>query len=253
MKRVPFLLLPSLALFVAGAPAHAAPPGAELIDRSAGVLRIEAPRAQGGFALGSAVAVAPDKVVTNCHVTRDARAVAVVRGSVRWEAVSQSADVARDLCLLHVPGLAATPVTLGRAAALHAGEPVTALGFTGGFGMQRSEGEVIALHRHDGGHVIQSSNWFTSGASGGGLFDAQGRLVGILSFRLRGGNAHYFAAPVEWVAQMLAESERGNFRRIRPLSTAQRPYWQQSPAAQPAFLRAAAAPPSPRITDSPLP
>ena len=33
------------------------------------VLKLEVMRVQGGFSLGSGVVVAPEKIVTNCHVT----------------------------------------------------------------------------------------------------------------------------------------------------------------------------------------
>lgn len=220
--------------------AQAALDQADYVSIAASVLRVEAPRQRGGYALGSAVAVSPDQVVTNCHVTRDALAVHILRGGLRYPAASQSSDVSRDLCLLDVPGLDAKPVKLGRAAALAPGQPVTALGYTGGVGIQNSGGEVVQLHRHDGGRVIQSSNFFNSGASGGGLFDDEGRLVGILTFRLRGGQAHYFSAPVEWVLQMMKDSARGNFRQVMPLDTRQLPYWQAGPSQQPRFLQAAA-------------
>ena len=94
---------------------------------------------------------------------------------------------------------------------------------------------LFRSHRHDGAHVIQSSNWFSSGASGGGLFDEGGALVGILTFRLRGGEAHYFAAPVEWVQQMMA-SASGAATLSNPRAL---PYWQVPADAQPRFLRAA--------------
>lgn len=220
--------------------ARAALDQADYVSIAASVLRVEAPRQRGGFALGSAVAVSPDQVVTNCHVTRDALAVHILRGGLRYPAASQSSDVVRDLCLLEVPGLDAKPVQLGRAAALAPGQPVTALGYTGGVGIQNSSGEVVQLHRHDGGRVIQSNNFFNSGASGGGLFDDEGRLVGILTFRLRGGQAHYFSAPVEWVLQMMKDSARGNFRQVMPLDTRQLPYWQAGASQQPRFLQAAA-------------
>ncbi len=239
MKRLPSALL-MLAVALASAPARAALAQADYVALAASVLRVEVPRQRGGFALGSAVAVAPDQVVTNCHVTREATAVNVLRGGLRYPAASQASDVQRDLCLLEVPGLDATPVRLGRAMSLALGQPVTALGYTGGTGIQNSPGEVVQLHRHDGARVIQSSNFFNSGASGGGLFDDQGRLVGILTFRLRGSEAHYFSAPVEWVLQMMSENARGNFRRVVPLATAQLPYWQTSGAQQPRFLQAAA-------------
>jgi hypothetical protein len=185
------------------------------------------------------VAIAPDKVVTNCHVTREAQQIHVLRAGLRWPVQWQASDLSRDLCLLQVPGLEAQPATLGRAATLAIGQQVTALGYTGGLGIQNSAGEVVQLHRHDGGQVIQSTNWFSSGASGGGLFDDEGRLVGILTFRLRGGESHYYAAPAEWVAQMLSETQRGSFRKVMPLDGQPLPYWQAGPSAQPRFLKAA--------------
>lgn len=240
-------LLPALA--VPPQMAHAALDQAAYVSLAASVLRVEAPRPRGGYAFGSAVAIAPDKVVTNCHVTREAQQIHVLRAGLRWPVQWQASDLRRDLCLLQVPGLQAQPVTLGHAATLAIGQQVTALGYTGGLGIQNSAGEVVQLHRHDGAQVIQSTNWFSSGASGGGLFDDDGRLVGILTFRLRGGESHYFAAPVEWVLQMMKDSARGNFRQVMPLDTRQLPYWQAGPAQQPRFLQAAALAGSQRWSD----
>lgn len=235
MKPAPILLLAAAAAWPVAA---SVPDPARFVALAGSVLRIEAPRERGGFAMGSGVAVGPELVITNCHVTRDARDIAVVRGGVRWSVSAQAADVERDLCLLEVPGLQAPPVPLGHSSALAVGQPVAALGYTGGVGLQNSPGEVVELHRFDGAQVIQSNNWFTSGASGGGLFDGQGELVGILTFRLRGGAAHYFAAPVEWVRRLLDERQRDQFRRVMPLDTRWVPYWQAPAAAQPRFLRA---------------
>lgn len=230
------LLAFAAAGLVAAAPAAAAPDLERMVALAGSILRIEAPRPGGGFAIGSAVTVGPELVVTNCHVTREARRIEVVRGGVRWPADTQLSDAARDLCLLHVPGLRSPAVELGRAALLAPGQPVVALGYTGGVGIQNSAGEVQHLHRHDGGVVIQSSNFFNSGASGGGLFDEGGRMVGVLTFRLRGGERHYYAAPAEWVAQMVERAGRGELRPVAPLDRQPLPYWES--AAPPRFLQA---------------
>jgi serine protease Do len=210
-----------------------------LIGMSASVLKIETLRVQGGVSLGTGVVVAPERIVTNCHVTRDALKINVLRGDVRWQVDAQLSDIDRDLCLLHVPGLQAAPVALGQTDRMKPGQPVTALGFTGGLGMQNSRGEVLALHRFDGGRVIRSSNWFSSGASGGGLFDDELRLVGILTFRLRGGEAHYFAAPVEWLAVLLDASAQPGYREVAPEPSRRLAYWQRPLPDQPRFLTAA--------------
>lgn len=224
-----------LSLLICSPAALAAPDRAALVQLATSVWKIEVQRAQGGYSLGSGVAVASDQVLTNCHVTRDAQAVHVLRGGARWRAQAQAVDAEHDLCLLQVPGLAATAVALGRSSTLQAGQPVSAFGYTGGMELQHSQGEVVALHRLDGGRVVQSSNAFTSGASGGGLFDDDLRLVGILTFRLRGGAAHYFSAPVEWALPL----RDGRFTAVQPIAPDLLAYWQRPAALQPNFLRAA--------------
>lgn len=227
--------------FIAGLAATL--PTAAAVDRAAfmqlsrSVLQVEGVRSNGSLSLGSGVIVADGHIVTNCHVTRGAGEIFVVWGAMRWRATSQAADTGHDLCLLQVPKLPGEPVALAPTSELLSGQPVTALGFTGGIGIQNSPGEVVAVHRYDGGHVIQSTNWFTSGASGGGLFDDDLRLVGILTFRLRGGVAHYFAAPVEWVQRLLAD--RQAFHEIRPDLPGPPAYWERPLADQPPFLQAA--------------
>lgn len=225
-----------LGAVVACPPAHAEIDRAAFIRIAASVLKVEAVDAQGRFQLGSAVVVAPATVVTNCHVTRRAARIAVVKGGVRWNAPAQSSDVGRDLCLLRVPGLADTaPVPVAGSAALAVGQPVMAIGYTGGGGIQLSEGAVVALHRHDDARVVQSSNWFSSGASGGGLFNADGALVGILTFRLRGGAEHYFSAPVDWLRDRLRDDNA--FAAPQPLDGSA--FWEHPAPEQPYFLQAA--------------
>lgn len=209
--------------------------GAELVQVGQSIVKVEALRTQGGYSLGSGVVVAEDRVVTNCHVTRDAGQVNVLRGGLRYTAEAQASDTLHDLCVLAVPRLSAPAVALADQTP-QPGQSVSAIGFTGGLGLQHSPGQVVALHRYDGAQVIQSSNWFTSGASGGGLFTDTQQLAGVLTFRLRGGNAHYFSAPVAWLRPLLAE---GALQPIAPLQGQPQPFWEQPVAAQPRFLQAA--------------
>ncbi len=212
------------------------------MDRSAllklapSVLKIEAISAAGRYQLGSGVVVGDGRVVTNCHVTRNAERVHVVQHGVRWPATLQSADIHHDLCLLRVPRITGDVVPIARATTLKIGQPVMAIGYTGGVMLQLSEGAVVALHRWEGSKIIQSSNWFSSGASGGGLFNAEGELVGILTFRLRGGAAHYFAAPADWLVEQIGDDAR--YAAVGPLAGAS--FWELSPGEQPYFLQAAA-------------
>ena len=208
-----------------------------LIKLATSVLRVESIRTQGGYSLGSGVVIGADRVATNCHVTRDALQIAVLQGGLRLPAQRQQVDAYHDLCLLHVRGVDGNrAVAFGAPGQLAVGQPVTAVGHTAG-ALQSSLGVVLALHRMDSGSVIQTSNYFNSGASGGGLFDAEAKLVGILTFRLRGGTAHYFAMPAEWLARALPDIESA--RRIGPLGRDELAFWEQPTEAQPLFLRAA--------------
>lgn len=200
------------------------------------VLKLEATTRSGQFSLGSAVMIDRHTVATNCHVTRDAVVVRVLQYGLRHTATAQASDVGRDVCLLRVPGLEGEPAALGGAALLKSRDALLAIGHNYGQGIQFSEGTLVSLNRIDGGQVIRSSNWFTSGASGGGLFDAEGRLCGILTFRLRGGPEHYYSVPTEWITALAADE--GRFRPVSPVSG--QTFWELGAEQQAPFLRAMA-------------
>jgi len=198
------------------------------------VLRIEAARGEHGRnAMGSGVVIAAERVVTNCHVVRDAASVAVRSGTTRWQATARQAQPQSDVCILTVPGLDITPVDLGTADIPQIGNAVLALGYSGGFGLSPSTGEITAVHAFDGAYVIQTTAAFSSGASGGGLFDPQGRLVGLLTFRLLARGAYFFAIPVQWVARAAASEAVA----IAPIDGA-KSFWEGRPGELPYFLRA---------------
>ena len=155
--------------------------------------------AEGRFYLGSGVALPNGSIVTNCHVTQHAKRVEPFWGSSPARAESQRADVQHDLCLIQMPGLQVRPTEVASSKGLHVGDKVYAVGFNGGRRLTYEEGEVSELFPLDGGMVIRTTAAFSQGASGGGLFDAEGRLVGILTFFRVSGETAYFAVPVEWI------------------------------------------------------
>ena len=199
------------------------------------MFKLRALDASGGVRLGSAVLVAPGRLVTNAHVSRGAQRIELAAPGRTWVVVAQSCNRRRDLCLLQVPGLAGAVAPLRPASELDVGEAVFAAGYPEGGRLVRSRGEVKALHAYDAGQVIQTSAAFDAGASGGGLFDGHGRLVGVISFKSRRGGNFHFALPAEWVAAALevgADSE--------PPSGAESAFWEEDGERMPRFLRAAA-------------
>jgi serine protease Do len=208
---------------------------AAFVSVSGSVVRIEADREQGGLSVGSGVTIAPSTVVTNCHVTRDAAAIRISGGGNLWKVTGQYADGAHDLCFLRAPSWNGRPAVLGERESLQLGQPVAAIGFTGGTGRTLRFGRVQALHTLDGGRIIESDTAFTSGASGGGLFDASGALVGLLTFRMRGSGGSYFSLPVRWIRERLPGE--GQWTDIQPHPDTI-PFWQRDAETLPYFMRA---------------
>jgi serine protease Do len=203
---------------------------------SSSVVRVEAERQQGGLSVGSGVTVGPAIVVTNCHVIRDAATIRISGGGSLWEVTAQYADANHDLCFLRAPAWHGKPAVFGGPDFLQVGQAVAAIGFTGGTGRSLRFGRVRALHSLDGGRIIESDTAFTSGASGGGLFDASGTLIGLLTFRLRGSSGNYYSLPVRWISERLPTDDQ--WTDIHPLNDGP-PFWQRDVATLPYFLRAA--------------
>ncbi len=169
------------------------------------VLQIEVVHSHGRKTFGSGVLIAPERLLTNCHVLRDATRIRAIQGEASWPARVDRGDSYLDLCLLRLPGHPGTPPVIADAEASRVGQAVYAAGYSGGeFGV--SAGQIKGLYTCPcgGGEVIQTSARFDPGASGGGLFNAGGELVGILTFKSHEGGIFHFAIPVGWMRALRA-------------------------------------------------
>ncbi len=194
------LLLLGLWSWALGAFAHAP-------DWNTRVHKLVAARADGTTELGSAVPLGGERLVTNCHVLRQAVRIEVhVNGAV-MRAETGRRDAYRDMCFITLPGFTAPPMPMVEVGETRVGLEVAAAGWPGGE-LAVSPGRIIGLHHCecDGGRVIQTSAAFDRGASGGGLFDRQGRLVGILAFKAKVGGNFHFALPVGWLRHMVMDA-----------------------------------------------
>jgi Flp pilus assembly protein TadD len=150
-------------------------------------------------AFGSGVAVAPDQVVTNEHLTDGAKALRVRQGRNTWPATIAHLDADHDLAQLKVDGLKASPVRVRPSETLTVGERVYAIGAPEGLELTLSDGLVSGLRELGNARIIQTTAAISHGSSGGGLFDTEGRLIGITAFFVRKGQNLNFALPGEWV------------------------------------------------------
>lgn len=253
MRRtlLPANRLVALVLAVAGVlcvpAARAAPLDREhFLALTHSVGRVEARLDDGRIGVGSAITVARGVLVTNCHVTSNAVSIKVIGGGMSWAVTEQVADVPRDVCFLRAPEWPHPPVVLRGASPLRVGEDVSAVGFTA-MAMTLRTGTITALHAHEGAQIIETDTAFTSGASGGGLFDDEGALVGMLTFRMRGSTGHYFAVPMAWIRDRLPRERQ--WAQIAPLAKGARPFWAGELDQLPLFMRAASLEEQGRWTD----
>lgn len=157
---------------------------------------------------GSGIMAARERVVTNCHVVAEAEAVRVQHGGRSWAAVWSLQDPHRDLCALDVKGLIAPIVRVRGSETLAVGEQVYAVGNPLGFGLAVSAGNIAALPAYGGeARMVVTSAQISPGSSGGGLFDVEGRLVGITMATLSVGQSLNIALPAEAVPQLLARGK----------------------------------------------
>jgi len=155
---------------------------------------------------GSGVVIGKDRVVTNCHVLREADSLKISSGSEEYAASWIRTDPSRDICVLSVNGIAASPIDIRKMGDVKIGETVFAIGNPLGFGLSVSSGLISGISPYRDEQVIVASIPLSPGSSGGGLFDTKGQLLGITTAILTAGQNLNIVLPAEWIAEL---SKRG--------------------------------------------
>lgn len=223
-----------LALFgLCSATATKAMPTDEMVHQlNAQVLRVQVGLANGGYGLGSAVVIAKDQVITNCHVVADANNIVVVNNGAPHVATAIKPDWRHDLCILKVENLDAPVAKIGSSKNLKYEESVFTIGYPHFQAVPSSTyGVVKGLYPMDDSVIIRATSSFGVGASGGGVFDDAGNLVGIITLKSPGKNSYYYNMPVEWVqALMNAPDQSINAK-------SEKPFWAVSFDKWPYFMQ----------------
>lgn len=188
----------------------------------------------GGVSYGSGVVVGVNKVITNCHIFRSTKQPWISRGEDTYTITSVQADRWHDLCLVEAPSLPLKPVPLGKASDIKRGQEVLAIGHSNGVpNPLTSAGAVKTTYEFDGGRVIRSSAKFLMGASGSGIFDLQGNLLGINTFKTPGRPAYFYSLPIEWLANLEKLPVETKF----PITG--KAFWEEDDSNKPFFMQMA--------------
>lgn len=199
---------------------------------NAQVLRVHVTHQNGSHGLGSAVIIDHNQVVTNCHVVTNAKQVTLQQNGQALSASAVKPDWYHDLCILQVDGLNAPAVKLGASKHLSYETAVFTVGYPDLSAQPvNTYGAIKGLFPMDDSFIIRASSAFKPGASGGGVFDESGSLVGVITLKSRGSQEHFYYMPVEWVQALMQKPAQ------RLGEAAQPPFWAAVSSKRPYFMQ----------------
>ncbi len=169
----------------------------EVFERASGTVYI----VRTGQKQGSAVAISDREVVTNCHVLDSNLRATLERDGRKQNATLTSANPKADRCILTSEATLPKWVRVRPFADIKVGERAFSIGAPQGLELTIAEGIVSAKRVIDGERLLQTSAPISHGSSGGGLFDAQGQLMGVTTWMRKDAQNLNFAIAAEEFAR----------------------------------------------------
>ena len=208
-----------------------------LFNTNPSVVKVHVANDKGNHGVGSGVVVAKNYIVTNCHVIANSQGIHVTKYGISYSPDALIANWKSDLCILKFKFLELKPVKMTKTADVEYETDVFTKSYGGNSARPGSSfGTVKAKFEFDGHQIIQSSASFMLGASGGGIFNYQGELLGITTFKTPGRSAFYYSMPVEIIEEMLTKGEE-----VSITTAPERAFWDQPEENQPYFMRVVSA------------
>lgn len=175
---------------------------------------------------GSGVILTTDGyIVTNYHVVEGARQITVtLHDDSTYTATVVGSDQQSDIALLKIDATGLTPAVLGDSDSVQVGAVVIAVGNPmGTLGGTVTDGIVSALNRDisvEGNEMtlMQTSAAISPGNSGGGLFNTNGELIGIVNAKYSDEDAEGlgFAIPVNTMKTVVQDLLENGYVTGRP-------------------------------------
>lgn len=175
-----------------------------LYDLKQSMVKIGVTTKTGGHGFGTGVAVTKDHVVTNCHVVGNANGISVTKWGTEYPAESLQADWKHDLCILKVQYADLRPIAMADSSKLSYEQQVISISMPADSPAPFVALSTIkALYPFDAEGVIRTQAAFAIGASGSPVFDYDGKLIAISTFKSPGKNAYYYNMPINLVKNLL--------------------------------------------------
>ena len=164
-------------------------------------------------------------IFTNYHVVEGAQQITVtLHDDSTYTATVVGSDQQSDIALLKIDATGLTPAVLGDSDSVQVGEVVIAVGNPmGTLGGTVTDGIVSALNRDisvEGNEMtlMQTSAAISPGNSGGGLFNTNGELIGIVNAKYSDEDAEGlgFAIPVNTMKTVVQDLLENGYVTGRP-------------------------------------
>jgi S1-C subfamily serine protease len=160
-------------------------------------------------------------LITNAHVIKNAASAAAktasgdvlpIKGAIRVEREN-------DLAVLAVEGRNLPFLTLGQSEFLQTGDHVAVIGSPLGLEGSLSEGIIAAKRKETDAdrQWLQITAPISPGSSGSPVLDSTGKVIGIATLVLQGGQSVNFAAPVELAVAMLRTKDKSKVDSSAPI------------------------------------
>ena len=178
---------------------------------------------------GSGVIISSDGYILTCaHVVSGASQITVTIGDTDYTATVVSEDDTSDVAVLKIDATGLTPATVGDSDSLSVGDSVLAVGNPlGELGGTVPSGIVSALNRSvtiqgssstNTMSLIQMDASVSPGNSGGGLFNMNGELIGLVNAKSSSSDAEGlgFAIPINDAIQVAQDLLENGYVSGRP-------------------------------------
>lgn len=178
---------------------------------------------------GSGVIISSDGYILTCaHVVSGASQITVTIGDTDYTATVVGKDDTSDVAVLKIDATGLTPATVGDSDSLSVGDSVLAVGNPlGQLGGTVTSGIVSALNRSvtirgtsstNTMSLIQMDASVSPGNSGGGLFNMNGELIGLVNAKSSSSNAEGlgFAIPINDAIQVAQDLLENGYVSGRP-------------------------------------
>ena len=208
-------------------------PTVELIyDLKQSMVKIGTTTKSGGHGFGTGVAVSKDHVVTNCHVVGNANGISITKWGTEYPAESLQADWKHDLCILKVQYADLKPIAMADSSKLNYEQQVISISMPADSPAPFvALSTVKALYPYDNEQVIRTQAAFAIGASGSPVFDYDGKLIAISTFKSPGKNAYYYNMPINMVRDLLKTES------VPLISIHAAPFWDAAENDRPFFMQ----------------